>query len=148
MTATVCALLLCLGGGFNLPEKRVRPADQDQDVPFYKKPEFDCLVTSVRFPLTTKPEQWTHKENIETAFLGGLTIERSRSETVPSVRCGARGWNSPSCPQSRRAAIALASRDLTIAWLGSLMTLIAGGGQRRSADQFLQHMRLTGLRIG
>lgn len=58
------------GGGFNPPEKRVRAAEQNQDLPFYNKPEFDCRVTTVRLPVTTKPEQWSHKDDIDTQMFG------------------------------------------------------------------------------
>jgi transglutaminase-like putative cysteine protease len=46
------------GGGFNPPEMRLRAAEQNQDLPYYNKPEFDCRVTTVRLPATTKPGQW------------------------------------------------------------------------------------------
>lgn len=58
------------GGGFNPPEKRLRAAEQNQDLPFYNKPGFDCRVTTVRLPTTTKPAQWTHKDDINTRMFG------------------------------------------------------------------------------
>jgi hypothetical protein len=58
------------GGGFNPPEKRLRAAEQDQDLPFYNKPEFDCRITTVRLPATTKPGQWSHKDDIDTRMFG------------------------------------------------------------------------------
>lgn len=58
------------GGGFNPPEKRLRAAEQDQDLPFYNKPTFDCRVTTIRLPTTTKPAQWSHKDDIDTRMLG------------------------------------------------------------------------------
>lgn len=58
------------GGGFSPPEKRIRPADQNQDLPFYNKPEFSCHVTTVRFPSTTTAANWTHKSGFDTQIFG------------------------------------------------------------------------------
>jgi transglutaminase-like putative cysteine protease len=58
------------GGGFNPPEKRIRPPEQNQDLPFYNKPEFDCRVTTVRFPSTTKAANWTFKSGFDTHIFG------------------------------------------------------------------------------
>lgn len=58
------------GGGFSAPEKRIRPPDQNQDLPFYKKPEFSCSVTTVRLPSTTKAANWTYKSGFDTTIFG------------------------------------------------------------------------------
>ncbi|NWK98174.1 transglutaminase [Sphingobium lactosutens] len=58
------------GGGFSPPEKRIRAAEQDQALPFYNKPNFDCYVTTVRLPSTTKAEQWSHKDDINNRMFG------------------------------------------------------------------------------
>lgn len=58
------------GGGFSPPEKRIRPADQNQDLPFYNKPEFSCYVTTVRFPSKTTAMNWTHKSGFDTHIFG------------------------------------------------------------------------------
>ncbi|MFT4054685.1 MAG: DUF3857 domain-containing transglutaminase family protein [Novosphingobium sp.] len=58
------------GGGFNPPEKRLRAAEQNQDLPFYSKPDFDCRVTTVRLPSTTRPGEWSHKDAIDTRMFG------------------------------------------------------------------------------
>ena len=58
------------GGGFNPPEKRVRPPEQNQDLPYYNAPEFDCRVTTVRFPSTTKAADWTFKSGFDTRIFG------------------------------------------------------------------------------
>jgi len=58
------------GGGFNPPEKRVRPPEQNQDLPYYNKPEFDCRVTTVRLPATTKAANWTFKSGIDNHIFG------------------------------------------------------------------------------
>lgn len=58
------------GGGFNPPEKRVRAADQSQDLPFYTKAEYACHVTTVRLPLTTQARQWSSKPDFDTRIFG------------------------------------------------------------------------------
>lgn len=58
------------GGGFNPPEKRVRPADQNQDLPFANTPEYSCSVTTLRFPSTTSAANWTYKSGFDTRIFG------------------------------------------------------------------------------
>lgn len=58
------------GGGFSPPDRRVRPAGQDQALPFYNTPEFDCRVTTVRLPAGTKPENWSTKAGFDTRLFG------------------------------------------------------------------------------
>ncbi|MFN3389798.1 MAG: transglutaminase domain-containing protein, partial [Allosphingosinicella sp.] len=58
------------GGGFNPPARRVRPADQDQDLPYYNAPEFSCHVTTVRLPEGTKPEHWSFNTEFDTSIFG------------------------------------------------------------------------------
>lgn len=58
------------GGGFTPPEKRIRAAEQDQSLPFYNAPNFDCYVTTVRLPSTTKAAQWSHKDDINNRIFG------------------------------------------------------------------------------
>lgn len=58
------------GGGFSPPEKRVRPADQNQDLPFYNAPEFSCYVTTLRLPSTAPMAKWTFKSGYDTHIFG------------------------------------------------------------------------------
>lgn len=58
------------GGGFNPPEKRMRSADQNQDLPFYKAPEYDCRVTTLRLPTATNAANWTFKSGFDTRIFG------------------------------------------------------------------------------
>lgn len=62
--------LALAGGGFSPPESRVRTADANRDAPFYSKPEYTCHVTTVRFPDTTRPEQWSAKPGFDTRIFG------------------------------------------------------------------------------
>jgi len=58
------------GGGFNPPERRVRSADQNQELPFYNKPEYDCYVTTVRLPADTRAGQWSSKPGFDAHMFG------------------------------------------------------------------------------
>lgn len=58
------------GGGFSPPEKRMRPADQDQSLPYYNEPEYDCRVTTVRLPDTTRAWQWSFNSGYDTRIFG------------------------------------------------------------------------------
>ncbi len=58
------------GGGFSPPERRVRAADQDQDLPYYNEPEFDCRVTTVRLPEATNPAHWSFNSTFSTRLFG------------------------------------------------------------------------------
>ena len=58
------------GGGFRPPEKRARPAGQDQDAPYYNEPGFSCHVTTVRLPGSTQHSQWSVNANINTRIFG------------------------------------------------------------------------------
>lgn len=58
------------GGGFSPPERRTRSADQDQELPYANKPEFDCRVTTVRLPSTARPAGWTFKKGYDTQLFG------------------------------------------------------------------------------
>jgi hypothetical protein len=58
------------GGGFSPPDRRLRPADQKQDLPFSNKPEFGCRVTTVRLPSATKAANWSSKSGYDTHIFG------------------------------------------------------------------------------
>ncbi len=58
------------GGGFNPPERRVRPAEQDQDVPYYNAPSYACSVTTVRLPDSTQESHWSFNTSFDTLMFG------------------------------------------------------------------------------
>jgi transglutaminase-like putative cysteine protease len=58
------------GGGFNPPERRVRPAGQDEAVPFVNDPEFECRVTTVRLPESTKTSNWSVNTSFNARMFG------------------------------------------------------------------------------
>ncbi|HKQ94640.1 MAG TPA: DUF3857 domain-containing protein, partial [Aestuariivirgaceae bacterium] len=57
--------LILPGGGFNPPPRRVRPAGQNQDVPYYNEPNFSCHVTTVRLPGTPQAFHWSFNTGID-----------------------------------------------------------------------------------
>lgn len=58
------------GGGFSPPERRVRASDQNQDAPFYTKPDYTCFVTTVRVPTSTQARHWSSKSSFDTRMFG------------------------------------------------------------------------------
>jgi transglutaminase-like putative cysteine protease len=62
--------LILPGGGFNPPTRRARPAGQDQDVPYYNEPGFNCHVTTVRLPESTQTPRWSFNTSFDTRMFG------------------------------------------------------------------------------
>ena len=58
------------GGGFNPPSKRVRAADQNQNLPYFSKSAYSCYITTVRIPSNTKIDQWASKSGFNTRIFG------------------------------------------------------------------------------
>lgn len=58
------------GGGFNPPERRIRAPGQDEKVPFYNEPSYNCYVTTVLLPTSTQPKQWSAKPSFEQLMFG------------------------------------------------------------------------------
>lgn len=107
------------GGGFNPPEKRLRAAEQNQDLPFYSKPEFDCRVTTVRLPTTTRPEQWSHKDDIDTRMFG-RTYYRAfelRDGALRMVRSSRDEQKEVDAVSARRDNARIARFDNSMAWI-------------------------------
>ncbi|WP_262408204.1 DUF3857 domain-containing protein [Sphingopyxis sp. OPL5] len=107
------------GGGFNPPAKRVRPPDQDQGLPYYAKPEFDCRVTTVRLPSGTDPAHWTHKSGFDTHIFG-MNYYRAfdvRDGSVRMVR--GRRVDSPEidAASARQDNGRIAAFDNSMAWI-------------------------------
>lgn len=106
------------GGGFNPPEKRVRSAEQNQDLPYYNKPEYDCRVTTVRLPSTTRLGQWSHKADIDTRMFG-RTYYRAfvRDGALRMVRGARIEQKEIDAASARRDNGRIASFDNSMAWI-------------------------------
>lgn len=107
------------GGGFNPPEKRVRSAEQNQVIPYYNKPNYDCRVTTVRLPSTTKAEQWSHKNGINTRIFG-RTYYRAfdvRDGALRMVRGSRIDQKELDAASAQRDNARIASFDNSMAWI-------------------------------
>jgi transglutaminase-like putative cysteine protease len=72
-------------GGFNPPERRVRPDEQNQELPYYNKPDFDCSATVVRLPKNTAAENWSTNTSFNTQIFG-RTYYRAFETREGSIR--------------------------------------------------------------
>lgn len=107
------------GGGFNPPERRVRAAEQDQNLPYYNKPEYDCRVTTVRLPSVTRLGQWSHKADIDTQMFG-RTYYRAfniRDGALRMVRGARIEQKEVDAGSARRDNDRIASFDNSMAWI-------------------------------
>lgn len=77
--------LALVGAGFNPPARRQRSSDQDQTAPFYRAPEFDCNVTTVRLPEATPETDWWYNTAFDT-MMYGQTFRRSFERRDGAVR--------------------------------------------------------------
>ncbi len=107
------------GGGFPPPEKRIRSAEQDQALPYFSKPEYDCRVTTVRLPSMTRLGQWSHKDDIDTRMFG-RTYYRAFAIGDGALRMvrGARiEQQEVDAASARRDNARIASFDNSMAWI-------------------------------
>jgi transglutaminase-like putative cysteine protease len=107
------------GGGFSPPEKRVRAAEQNQDLPYYNKPEYDCRVTTVRLPSTTRLGQWSHKADIDTRMFGRIYYRAFaiRDGALRMVRGTRVEQTEVNAAAARRDNGRIASFDNSMAWI-------------------------------
>lgn len=107
------------GGGFNPPEKRVRSAEQDQELPYYNKPEYQCHVATVRLPATTRRGQWSHKDNIHTRMFGRAYYRAFdiRNGALRMVRGSRVEQKEVDAASARRDNGRIAAFDNSMAWI-------------------------------
>jgi hypothetical protein len=58
------------GGGFIPPDRRIRPAEQKQDAPYYNEPEFTCHATTVRLPESSRTSGWYFNKSFDQRMFG------------------------------------------------------------------------------
>jgi transglutaminase-like putative cysteine protease len=121
------------GGGFNPPERRVRPAEQNQDLPYYNESNFNCHVTTVRLPQSTQASHWSFNSGFDT-HLFGRNYYRAFD-----LRDGAIRMVRGSRVEQREIDAATARRDnQRIAAFDNTMALISyepsGGGSHGGTD--------------
>ncbi len=80
--------LVLPGGGAYPPRKRARPADQDQEAPYYTKPGFSCYATTVRLPDLTEDTFWWSSSGYNTLIFGSRYFRsfEKRDGTIRMVR--------------------------------------------------------------
>jgi len=107
------------GGGFNPPERRIRPAEQNQDLPFYNEPSFTCYVTTVRLPQSTRAENWAFNTSLNTRMFGRnfYRVFEMRDGAVRMVR-GSRVEQLEIDPDTaRRDNARIGGFDNSMAWI-------------------------------
>lgn len=107
------------GGGFSPPEKRVRSAEQDQSLPYFNRPEYDCRATTVRLPAATRQGQWSHKADIDTRMFGKAYYRafEMRGGTLRMVRGARIEQKEVDAASARRDNGRIASFDNSMAWI-------------------------------
>jgi hypothetical protein len=107
------------GGGFSPPDRRVRAADQNQDAPFYTKPEYTCHVTTVRLPTSTQAQQWSSKPSFD-QHLFGRTYHRAwelRDGSLRMVRGSRVDQPEIDAAAARRDNARIAAFDNSMGWI-------------------------------
>jgi transglutaminase-like putative cysteine protease len=120
------------GGGFSPPEKRIRPSDQDQNLPYYSKPEFECHVTTVRLPQSTRPSHWSFNTSFDTRLFGRnyyRAFER-REGSIRMVRGSRVEQPEIDAASARRDNAKIGAFDNSMAWIHYTP---AGGGSDADA---------------
>lgn len=129
------------GGGFNPPDRRLRAADQDPEVPFYQNPEASCYVTTIRLPLSTQPKQWSSKPSfVQNMF--GRSYYRAwelRDGSIRMIRASRVEQPEIDAAVARRDNARLSTFDNSIAWIsyepGNHHGLVGNGEHVPATDE-------------
>lgn len=81
--------LVLPGGGFSPPDRKLRPAEQDQAAPYYSEPSYSCYATTVRLPDGTDLDNWGFNSTFDTMMFGRVyyrMMERRDDRTIRLVR--------------------------------------------------------------
>ena len=150
------------GGGFSPPDRRARSADQNQQVPFYRKPEYDCSVTTLRVPAQTRLDRWSTKDGFDTVLFGthyyrgferrdgairmirGLRVEHPEVDAESARKDNARiatfdnsmGWASydpaPPSPPAKPTTAIPATDEID--WIGDNVPCLGGAASSASRE--------------
>ncbi|UUX98071.1 hypothetical protein [Sphingomonas sp. J315] len=107
------------GGGFSPPERRVRAAQQDQQIPFYKEPSFTCHVTTVRVPASARTGAWTTRAGFDTRMFG-INYYRAfdvRPESIRMVRASRVEQPEIDADAARKDNQRIAGFDNSMGWI-------------------------------
>jgi len=107
------------GAGFSPPERRVRSAEQSQDVPFYTQPEFTCSVTTVRVPLSTQAKQWSSKPSFDQHMFGRTyhRVWELRDGAIRMIRASRVDQPEIDAATARRDNARIAAFDNSMGWI-------------------------------
>ena len=74
------------GGGFNPPNRRLRPGGEAADVPYYQEPLYSCYVTTLRLPAATELPEWSTNSDFETMLFGRTFYRRMQIAADRTLR--------------------------------------------------------------
>lgn len=97
----------------------MRAADQKQDAPYYNAPTFDCHVTTVRIPTSTRPSQWSSKLGFDTRMFG-RTYYRTldlRDGSIRMIRGSRTELQEIDAASAERDNARIAKFDNSMAWI-------------------------------
>jgi len=129
------------GGGFYPPNKKERPAAQDQSAPFVNKPKkFSCSVTRVRLP-DLDENSWIIKARSIDQNIGGVAYYRVANlegGTVSMIRSSRTFANEVSSAEAEKSNKMIPDFDNSMAWVKSVSKKLGDGfdelGDRRLPD--------------
>lgn len=107
------------GGGFSPPDRRARSAEQDQNAPYYSKPDSTCHVTTVRLPANAKPGHWSSKNGFDTRMFGRRYYRAFdiRPDSIRMVRSSTIEQPEISAASAKRDNDRIAAFDNSMAWI-------------------------------
>ncbi|WP_254912944.1 DUF3857 domain-containing protein [Novosphingobium sp. B 225] len=107
------------GGGFSSPERRQRTAVQHLSVPFYRKPDFDCNVTTVRMPKATALKDWSYNTAYDNLMYGAVYHRKfdRRDGQITMVRSFMTTQTEIGRDAAARDNARLADFDNSMAWI-------------------------------
>jgi hypothetical protein len=107
------------GGGFSPPERRVRSADQDQELPYYNAPEYTCHVTTVRLPSSTQQKQWSFNSSYDVRMFGRNYYRAfdMRDGAVRMVRGSRIEQQEIDAAAAQKDNVRIAAFDNSMAWI-------------------------------
>lgn len=107
------------GGGFSPPDRRVRPVGQDQDAPYHIDPGFNCYVTTVRLPESTRPSHWSFNSSFDTRIFGRNYYRAFdlRDGAIRMVRGSRTEQREIDAATAKRDNARIAAFDNSMAWI-------------------------------
>jgi hypothetical protein len=107
------------GGGVSPPQRRIRPAEQDQAAPYAIDTAFACNVATVRIPQTTRAGQWSNNDGYTTRMFGRTYFRAFdiRDGAIRMVRSSRAEQPEISAADAGRDNARIAAFDNSMAWI-------------------------------